>query len=417
MVVGGGFAGLSLTRALRRAPVRVTLLDRTNYHLFQPLLYQVATGGLSSPNIAAPLRSILRRQANASVLMADVVDFDLENRRVLLRDGSVGYDALAVATGMCNHYFDHPEWAEHAPGLKTLEDAASIRGRVLGAFERAERETAPEAVRAWLTFVVVGGGPTGVELAGTLAEVARYTLRHEFRRIDPGAARVVLVEAGERVLGNLAPDLSDAAQGSLARLGVEVRTKTLVTDVSEASVQLQGEGGAEEFPAHTVLWAAGVCASPLGAALAAAAGADVDPLGRVPVEPDLTLASHPEVFVLGDLARCVGADGTPLPGVAPVAIQQGRHAARVMRRRLRALPAPSFRYRDLGDMAAIGRMAGVADLRWIRLRGFPAWLAWLFVHLIWLVTFSNRVLVLFQWAWNYVTFGRTARIIYRRREV
>jgi NADH dehydrogenase len=412
VIVGGGFGGLYAAQALGHAPVQVTLLDRRNFHLFQPLLYQVATGGLSPANIAAPLRAVLRRQKNTRVLLAEVAGFDLAGRRVLLADGAVPYDSLIVAAGARHHYFGHPEWEAHAPGLKTVEDATTIRRRILSAFERAERATDPGERQALLTFVVVGGGPTGVELAGTLAEVAHHTLRNDFRSIRPRTSRVILLEAVDRVLSGYPPDLSRRAAASLARLGVTVRTGATVTDVRPDQVTVRAGGQTEVIPTHTVLWGAGVDASPLGKALADAGGAEVDRSGRVVVEPDLTLRGHPEVFVIGDLANYPHQTGKPLPGVAPVAMQEGRYAAHLIRRRLRGQPPPGpFRYHDRGSMATIGRAAAVADLGRVHLGGFPAWLAWLFIHIIFLIEFENRVLVLFQWAWNYFTRNRSARLI------
>ncbi len=411
VIVGGGFGGLYAALSLGRVPVRVTLLDRRNFHLFQPLLYQVATGALSPANIAAPLRSILRRQRNARVLLAEVTGFDAARRRVLLRDGEVPYDFLIVAAGASHHYFGHPEWAERAPGLKTVEDATEIRRRILLAFEAAEREPAPARRAAWLTFVVVGGGPTGVELAGALAEIARHTLRHDFRTINPAEARILLVEGTERVLPPYPPVLSRKAAESLAHLGVTVVTGAVVTDIQPDRVTLRHGDASEEIAARTLLWAAGVQASPLGKALQEAAGAELDRAGRVVVGPDLTLPGHPEVFVIGDLAHCRQPDGKPLPGVAPVAMQQGRYVAQAIQARLRGETVPPFRYRDRGNMATIGRAAAVADLGWVRLSGLFAWLLWLFIHLLYVVEFENRLLVLLQWSWNYLTWNRSARLI------
>ncbi|MGH7163742.1 MAG: NAD(P)/FAD-dependent oxidoreductase [Planctomycetota bacterium] len=406
VILGGGFGGLYAARKLRRAPVRVTLVDRRNFHLFQPLLYQVATGGLSPANIAAPLRAVVRRQGNAQVLLAEARGFDVARRRVLLSDGEVEYDSLLVATGVENDYFGNESWRALAPGLKTVEDAAGIRGRILGAFEAAERD--PAASEAQLTFVIVGGGPTGVELAGALGEISRYTLRRDFRRIDPSRARIVLVEGAERVLSSFPASLAAKAARALGRLGVEVRAGTRVAAIEEGAVRLEG---GETLRARTVLWAAGVRASALGAALARETGARTDRMGRLHVLPDLTLPGRPEIFVLGDLAHCAGEDGKPLPGVAPVAMQQGRYASRLVAARLRGESLPPFRYTDMGTMATIGRAAAVADLRGLRFSGYPAWLIWLFVHLINLIQFESKMLVLFQWAWSYVTFGRTARLI------
>jgi len=402
VIVGAGFGGLETTHRLAGAPVNITLIDRRNHHLFQPLLYQVATAGLSAPEIAAPLRSILRRQSNVAVLMAEVVSVDVSRRVVVLADGEMPYDYLVLAAGATHSYFGHDAWARHAPGLKSIEDALEIRRRLFVAFERAERETDASARRAWLTFLVVGGGPTGVELAGTLAEIARYTLTGEFRRIDPSQARVVLLEGTDRVLPPYPPGLSQKAQQQLEGLGVEVRPSALVTGVDEGGVWL----GAERLAARTVLWAAGVAASPVGRSL----GAEVDRAGRVKVEKDLTLAGRPEVFVAGDLAA-FEQDGRPVPGVAPAAMQMGRHAARNIRRSLAGQPLLPFRYIDKGSLATIGRRAAVADFGRVRLWGFPAWMAWLGIHIFFLIGFRNRLVVLLDWAMAYVSYQRSARLI------
>jgi NADH:ubiquinone reductase (H+-translocating) len=412
VIVGGGFGGLNAATALRRAPLQVTLLDRRNFHLFQPLLYQVATGALSPANIAAPLRAILKRSQNTEVLLAEATGFDVENRKVILSDGEIPYDTLILAVGVRHHYFGHSEWEADAPGLKTIEDATEIRRQVLLAFEAAERETDPARIRELLTFVVVGAGPTGVELAGAVGEIARYTLKNNFRRIDPSTARIILLEGTDRVLNTYPPDLSAAAARSLERLGVTVRTNTLVTDVRPDCVMVRAGEGEERIPAHTVLWAAGVQGSPLAKALADATGAELDRAGRVIVQPDLTIPDHPEILVIGDLAHYAHQHGQPLPGVAQVAMQQGRYAARLIQSRLRGeTPPPPFRYRDLGNMATIGRNAAVADLGRLRFKGWIGWIMWLFVHLVNLVQFENRVLVLFQWGWNYLTRNRAARLI------
>ncbi len=411
VIIGGGFGGLHTARSLKRAPVRITLIDKRNFHLFQPLLYQVATGGLSPANIAAPLRTILRGHENARVLLGEVTDFDLANRRVKLTDGECGYDTLIVATGVRNSYFGHDPWEEHAPGLKTLEDATGIRSRILGAFEAAERESDPGRVRALLTFVVVGGGPTGVELAGTLGEIARYTLRREFRSIDAADARILLVESSDRILKTFPKKLAQRALRSLERLGVTTLPNTRVVDIGAGRVDLRHDEKTERIETHTVVWAAGVEASPLGRRLAEATGAETDRAGRVVIGPDLTVPNHPEVFVIGDLALARDADGEPLPGMAPVAMQQGKYVARTIVKRFAGETLPPFRYRDLGRMATIGRKAAVVDLGWCRFSGYPAWLFWLFVHIMQLVQFQKRVLVFLQWAWNYFTFSRTARLI------
>jgi len=411
VIVGGGFGGLRAARTLRGAPVEVTLIDRRNFHLFQPLLYQVATGALSPGDIASPLRHILRRQRNARVWLAEVTGIDAASRRIRLPDGEVAYDTLLVAAGAGYQYFGHDDWQPLAPGLKTVEEALDIRARIFSAFEAAEREPDEAARRAWLTFVIVGGGPTGVELAGALGEIAHDTLRHEFRAIDPREARIVLIEGAERVLPSYPADLCDKASTSLARLGVTVRTGANVVRIARDTVTVQSAGADQEIPARVVLWAAGVKAAPLAAILAAATGAPVDRAGRIVVEPDLSVAGHPEIFVIGDMAHTRDGEGKPLPGVAPVAMQQGSYVAGVIRDRLRGQATPPFRYRDRGSMATIGRAAAVADLGWIRFAGLPAWLAWLFVHLMNIVGFENRVLVLLQWAWSYLTWNRGARLI------
>jgi NADH dehydrogenase len=409
VIIGGGFAGLQAAKALKGAPVAVTLLDRRNFHLFQPLLYQVATGGLSPANIATPLRSILKRQKNVTVLLAEVTGLDVPGRRVLLAEGEVPFDTLIVAAGARHHYFSHPEWEPLAPGLKTVEDATAIRQRVLRAFEEAERLGKPASGQ--LTFVIVGAGPTGVELAGAIAELARETLRHDFRRIDPARAAIYLVEGADRVLPTYAPRLSAKAAAALRRRGVTVKTGTTVAEVRPGSVVLRAGGRDEELPASTVLWAAGVQASPLGKALAEATGAPLDRAGRVIVEPDLTVPGHPELFVIGDLAHVRDPGGKPVPGVAPAAMQMGRYVARVIRARLQGRSLPPFRYKDYGSLATIGRNAAVADFGWLRFGGYLAWLAWLFIHILKLIQFQNRLLVMVQWAGNYVTRNRAARLI------
>ena len=412
VIVGGGFGGLYTARRLRSLPVDVTLLDRRNFHLFQPLLYQVATGALSPANIAAPLRAILKRSRNVRVLLADVTAFDVARRRVAATSGEFPYDTLVVAAGVRHQYFGHDEWESEAPGLKTLEDAVEMRRRILLAFERAETETDPAERRALLTFVIVGAGPTGAELAGALGEIARHTLRREFRSIDPAEARILLVEGGARVLTAYPPELSAKAERSLASLGVETLLNASVTAVQGGRVTISRAGATDTIEARTVLWAAGVAASPLAAALAAATGATTDRAGRIGVGKDLTLPGHPEIFVIGDMAALADEKGRPLPGVAPVAMQQGRYVARAIAGRLAGRPiAEPFRYRDKGSMATIGRGRAIADLGFLRLSGYPAWLAWLFIHLMYLVQFGNRVLILVQWAWNYLTWNRSARLI------
>lgn len=411
VIVGGGFGGLHAAQALAREPVQVTLVDRRNFHLFQPLLYQVATGGLSPANIAAPLRGVLRRQRNAEVLLAEAVGLDVERRLLLLSDGELTYDALVLATGSTHHYFGNARWGALAPGLKTLEDATEIRRRMLLAFETAEREPDPEHARRRLGFVVVGAGPTGVELAGAIAEIARDTLRGNFRRIDPAGARIVLLDAVDRALPGYPPALSEKATRALRDLGVQVVTGATVKAIEPGSIAFERGGKLECWPAENVFWAAGVKASPLGALVARAAGAQQDRQGRVIVNPDLTVGGHPEIFVVGDLAHAEQG-GRLLPGVAPVAMQEGRYVARVLGHRLAGRPPPKpFRYLDRGSMAVIGRTRAVADLGPLRYGGFLAWLTWLFVHLMYLVGFGSRLLVFVQWAWNYFTFNRSARLI------
>lgn len=411
VIIGGGFGGLSAALKLKRAPVQVTLIDRCNYHLFQPLLYQVATGALSPANIASPLRNILKKQKNTRVLLAEATRIDAANRRVILSDGILEYDTLVVSTGASHQYFGHEEWEQFAPGLKTIEDATDMRRRILLAFETAEREQDPEKLRAWMTFVIVGGGPTGVELAGALGEIANDTLRRDFRAIDPSKARIILVEGADRVLPVYPPSLSAAARKMLERLGVTVRTSALVTNIQKESVTVREDDRSETIPTRTVLWAAGVLASPLARALSTEAGATLDKAGRAVVEPDLTVPGHPEIFVIGDLANFSHQTGEPLPGVAQPAIQEGKYVAETIRRRLRGEKSPPFRYKDRGNIATIGRAAAVADLNWLRLSGLPAWLIWLFIHLMNIIEFQNRLLVLVQWAWFYFTYDRTARLI------
>ena len=411
VIIGGGFGGLSAAKRLKHLPVQVTLLDRENYHLFQPLLYQVATGALSPANIAAPLRNVLRKQRNTTVLLGEAIRIDVANRQVVLSDGKIPYDTLIIATGSTHQYYGHDEWEQFAPPLKTIEDATDARSRILLAFEAAEREVDPAKRRAWMTFVVVGGGPTGVELAGALAEIARDTLKHDFRSIDPAQSTILLVETADRVLPPYPPPLSESARKTLARLGITVRTGTTVMNIDEHGVTIKNGQEVETIPSRTVLWAAGVLGSPLGRSLAAEAGATLDRAGRVIVEPDFTLPGHPEIFVIGDLAHFKGGDGKPLPGVAQPAIQAGRYVTKVIESRLRGEEIEPFHYRDKGNLAEIGRAAAVADLGWVRLTGFPAWIIWLFVHLLYIVEFQNRLLVLVQWGWNYFTYARSARLI------
>lgn len=402
LIVGGGFAGLTAARELCGADAEVLLVDRHNHHTFQPLLYQVATAGLAAPSIAAPLRHILRNQRNVTVLLGEVRSIDVHARRVLIDDVPHAYGYLILAAGSTHAYFGHDEWAPYAPGLKTLEDALRIRASILTAFERAEGSDDPADREAWLTFVIVGAGATGVELAGTLAEIARHTLKREFRRIDPASARILLIEAGPRVLPSFPAALSENAHRRLERLGVEVRTGQPVTEADARGVSL----GSERFAAETVIWAAGVAASPLGAAL----GSEVDRSGRVIVTPHLNLPDHPEVFVVGDLARVVQGS-RPVPGVAPAAKQMGRYAARAIRAALEGRRIAPFRYRDYGSLATIGRGAAVVDLGRIRLTGLIAWWVWLTAHIFFLIGFRNRLVVLIDWAQAYWTYRRGARIV------
>jgi NADH:quinone reductase (non-electrogenic) len=403
VIVGGGFGGLYAARALRRADVRISLVDRRNHHLFQPLLYQVATAALSPGDIASPIRWIVRRQRNIEVLLAEVVAIDRQTRECVLEDGRISYDYLIVASGATHAYFGHDEWKHDAPGLKTLEDALDIRRRVLLAYERAEREADPGRRRALLTFVVVGGGPTGVEMAGALAEISRQSLARDFRHFDPGSARILLVEAGPSLLTAFPEPLRDSARRDLVRLGVDVRTGARVTAIAPGRVEV----GGETIDAATVIWAAGVAASPLGATL----GVPTDRIGRVMVQPDLTIPGDDRVYVIGDLASLAGASGQPLPGVAQVAIQMGLHAASNIVRSTRGEARTAFRYRDLGNMATIGRASAIADFGWLRLDGFIAWTAWVFVHILNLIGFRNRLVVLVQWAWAWITFQRGVRLI------
>jgi NADH:ubiquinone reductase (H+-translocating) len=421
VVVGGGFGGLQAVRKLRGAAVDVTLVDRQNFHLFQPLVYQVATGALSAAEVAAPLRAVLKRQTNVRVVLAEVSGFDLERRQVVLdhlpngrRGVRIDYDTLVVAGGSQYSYFGNDDWRPRAPELKSLAGALEIRNRILTAFEAAEAEPDEELRRSWLTFVVVGGGPTGVEMAGQIAELARDTLRREFRLVDTRTARVLLVEIADRILTSFPPTLSHKAERALEQLAVTPLVGHTVVDVGPASVTIRAASGElEEVGARTVIWAAGVAASPLVAALAAAAGAQVDRAGRLAVRSDLTLPDHPEVFALGDMVSVVQSDGTiaELPGLAPVAMQEGRYVGRVIRNRLRSRSTEPFRYVDKGNLATIGRSKAVADIKGIRISGFAAWVTWLLVHIFYLIGFQNRLLVVTRWMFSYVTRGRGARLI------
>jgi NADH dehydrogenase len=403
VVIGAGFGGLEAARLLAKLPVNVTVVDRKNHHTFQPLLYQVATAGISPGEIAAPIRWILRGRKNVEVLLGEVVGFDLARKVVRLPDFEIPYDYLIVAAGATHSYFGHDEWEPLAPGLKTIEDALEIRRRVLLAFELAEREALAGEPELPLNFVIVGAGPTGVELAGTLAEIARRALRDEFQAIDPKRTRIILLEGGPRVLAAYAPDLSESAVQQLQKLGVEVRTSAMVTRVEAGAVRL----GDQKIPAAVVLWAAGVQASELGRQL----GVSVDRAGRVPVNRDLSIPQHPEVFVIGDLAAFKDENGNMLPGVAPVAMQEGRAVAKTIDRDLRNQPRKDFHYVDKGSLATIGRAAAVAQFRGLHISGYFAWLGWLFVHIFFLIGFRNRLIVMIQWFWSYVTYERGARLI------
>jgi len=416
VIVGGGFGGLYAARSLGRAAVDLTLIDRRNFHLFQPLLYQVATGALSPGEIASPLRYVLNRQKNTRVLLGEVVDIDIAKRELILADDShVPYDTVIFATGATHSYFGHPEWEKFAPGLKTIEDATEIRTRVLLAFESAEKEPDPGKRRADLTFVIVGAGPTGVELAGAIAEISRDTLKKDFRSINPADATIHLIEGTDRLLPAYPPKLCRAAEQALNKLGVETRTSSMVTGIDEHGVTVETHGSEShrattKIAAHTVLWAAGVEASPIGRLLAKHLELKLDNAGRVPVERDLTIAGHPEILVIGDLAAFLQ-DGKQLPGVAPTAIQQGHYAAKLILSRLLEEPIPPFRYLDKGSLATIGRNQAVAQIGPLQFSGILAWLGWLFIHLLYIVEFENRLLIVMQWAYDYFTYNRGARLI------
>ncbi|MBM3740156.1 MAG: NAD(P)/FAD-dependent oxidoreductase [Acidobacteria bacterium] len=410
VIIGGGFGGLNAAKALAALPVQVTLIDRRNFHLFQPLLYQVASGGLSPGDIAAPLRTVLNQYPNVQVLLGEVTAIDAVARTVTVCGNPAPYDTLVVAAGAENFYFGNADWAEHAPALKTVEDATEIRSRILTAFEAAEREPDRDKRLAWLRFVVVGGGPTGVELSGAIAEISRDTMRADFRRIRPEESQIILLDGSDRILPSFEPDLSEKAARYLIRLGVLPRTGVRVTSIDAEGVALTSPKGTERIGSRTVLWAAGVRSSALGGILARQTGVELDRGGRVPIGADLSIAGHPEIFVIGDLAR-FEQDGQPLAGVAPVAMQQGTHLGRVLRDRFAGRTPPPFRYVDRGIMAVIGRHAAVADIGGVRFGGHLAWLAWLFLHLFMLVGYQNRVLVAIRWAFQYFTYSRGARLI------
>jgi NADH dehydrogenase len=411
VILGGGFGGLYAAKALKKAPAQITVLDRRNFHLFQPLLYQVATGSLSPGDIASPLRRVLHSQQNTRVLLCEAVGLDADRRRVILADGEVGYDTLIVATGSTDSYFGHDDWQQRAPGLKTIEQATEIRSKILYAFEAAEKEPDPEKQRAWLTFVIVGAGATGVELAGALGEIAHEMLHRDFHSIDSTKAEILLLEGGARVLPAYPADLSAKAEASLIRLGVTPRTNVMVTGIDETGVTVKTSGGADRINARTVIWAAGVRASSFGEVLKQRAGAQLDRGGRAMVGGDLSVPGHPEILVIGDLAH-FEQDGKMLPGVAPVAMQQGGYVAKLIRKRLQGgAPSDAFHYFDKGSLAVIGRASAVADIHGLHISGVLAWLTWLFVHLMYLVEFSNRVLVFIQWGFLYLTYNQGARLI------
>ena len=413
LILGGGFGGLYAAQALKHAPVEVTLLDRRNFHLFQPLLYQVATGSLSPGEIASPLRSVLNKQKNTRVLLGEAMDIDPVRKQVLLKDGSAAeYDWLIVSTGSQSAYFGHDDWRQWAPSLKSVEEATMIRHKILLAFEAAERTQDPEERRAWLTFVIVGGGATGVELGGALGEIANQTLRNDFRSIHPQDARILVVDTATRVLSSYPEDLSRKAEKSLLKLGVRVRGGVMVTEIDAEGVTLKTKSGPERLPARTVIWAAGVTPSEFGRQLAKRTAAETERGGRIKVNPDLTIPNYPDIFVVGDLAYLTKPDGKPLPGVAPVAIQGGAYAAKTITMRVKGKPQDKpFHYFDKGDIAVIGRAAAVANLFGVHLSGFVAWLVWLFIHLMYIVRFRSRIVVLVQWGFEYITFNRGARLI------
>jgi NADH:ubiquinone reductase (H+-translocating) len=411
VIVGGGFGGLYTAKALGRTPVEVTLIDKRNFHLFQPLLYQVATGSLSPADISSPLRGILNSSKNTQVLMDEVIDLDPQQQKVVLKGETLDYDTLIVATGVSHHYFGNDHWKQTAPGLKTIEDALEMRRRIFMAFEAAEKETDAEKRRAWLTFVIVGGGPTGVELAGAIAELAFKTLKRDFRKIDTTEAQVLLLEGLDRILPPYPPDLSAKAEISLTRLGVTVETKVLVTNIDDNTVTVKRDGQEEYIPAHTVLWAAGVKASAMGQVLADRASATLDRVGRVMVEPNLSLASHPNIFVIGDLANFPHQGERPLPGVAPVAMQEGEYVAKLIKQQLLGNTVAPFVYKDFGSLAVIGQNEAVVDLGFVKFDGPLAWFLWIFAHIYFLIEFDNKLIVLLQWGWNYFTRKRGARII------
>jgi NADH dehydrogenase len=411
VIIGGGFGGLWAAKSLKHAQVRVTVIDKRNFHLFQPLLYQVATGGLSPADIASPLRGVLGRNKNLKVVLGEVINIDPDNRQIILRERHISYDSLIVAAGSENSYFGHDEWEKYAPGLKGIEDALIIRGRIYAAFEKAEKETDPEKVKRLLTFIIVGGGPTGVELAGALGEIANITLKGDFRTIDTSDARIILVEGGPRILPTYPEKLSQAAVKSLNRLGVEVMTGATVSKIDQNGITANMGDDRISIDSTNVMWAAGIKPSRLGKMLAGVHKELLDKTGRINVEPDLTMKGYPDIFVIGDIANFTHQTGEPLPGVAPVALSQGQYAGKTISARLKGRKTKPYHYFNKGNLAVIGRAAAVADFGWLRVSGYPAWLLWLFVHLMYLVEFDNRIIVFIQWAWNYFTRNRGARLI------
>ncbi|MBE9205097.1 NAD(P)/FAD-dependent oxidoreductase [Nostoc sp. LEGE 06077] len=411
VIVGGGFGGLYTAKTLGKANVSITLIDKRNFHLFQPLLYQVATGTLSPGDISSPLRAVFSKSKNTQVLLGEVKDINPKAQQVILDDKVVPYDTLIVATGANHSYFGKDHWKDVAPGLKTVEDAIEMRRRIFGAFEAAESENDPEKRRAWLTFVIVGGGPTGVELAGAIAELAYKTLKEDFRSINTSETKILLLQGGDRILPHIAPELSEVAAASLQKLGVVIQTKTRVTNIEDDIVTFKKDGEVKEIPSKTILWAAGVKASPMGQVLAERTGVECDHAGRVIVEPDLSIRDYKNIFVVGDLGNFSHQNGKPLPGVAPVATQQGEYVAKLIKRRLKGQTLPQFHYNDVGSLAMIGQNLAVVDLGLIKLQGFVAWVFWLLIHIYFLIEFDTKLLVVFQWAWNYITRNRRSRLI------
>ena len=412
VIVGGGFGGLYTAKALKQSSVQVTLIDKRNFHLFQPLLYQVATGGLSPSDIASPLRLILRQHKNVQVLLNSVVDLKPKDKQIILDDDkSISYDILILATGSTHHYFGNDQWENHAPGLSTVEDALEIRNRVLGAFEAAEKENDPIKRQAWLTFVIVGGGPTGVELAGAVAEIVNSSMKGNFNNFTPKDAKIILIEGLERVLPPYPTELSSKAEQELCNLGVKIHTQSMVTSISENNIVLRKGEKYEQITSHTILWAAGVKASSVGKKLAEKTGAQIDRAGRVIVEPDLSIIGFPDIFVIGDLSSFSHQNNKPLPGIAPVAMQQAKYVAKLIQKQLKGESLPSFVYKDYGSMAIIGKNKAVVDFKFIKLSGFLAWFIWIWVHIYYLIEFDNKLVVLIQWIWNYFTQGRGSSVI------